>query len=499
MRRVASLSNFLRPVSKTARFMSAPLAILANMCSARSVHRTARLPGRTTPAQRRRCYGLLRSAGDVWVWVIDCNRQLREQHRPELANCSALCRALTGTSWGELSRQCAEAVLKNYSTAFFEATKRKKQGVQAGFPRRKRGLVPVRFRFGCFSFHGSRVRLGVAKGAPELWVRLSREVPYPTESIRSLTLVAEGGRLFLDVTAEVAVEVHDLDPTRTAGVDLGIIHPYAVVTGDEGLLVSGRQIRSEERLHLEDTKRRSRKAAAKAPSRGQRGSRRWRRHRASRRRAEARHRRRVRQAHHEAAKGVVSWLVEHRVGTVVVGDPKGITTRDCGRRQNLRLRNWRRTHLMACLSDKAELAGIEVVIVNERGTSSTCPECRRVVPKPKGRLFSCPQCGHTGHRDLVGARNIAARGGGSTRAPARVSHRRAGTVPARRGRRRHLFDVRRSCPAPGRPGRPGSRSQASRPGAGSPAPGTVHAVANGTLRGSQRSDANMRGTYAGVH
>src|ERR1700730_15017253 len=176
MRRVASLSNFLRPVSKTARFMSAPLAILANMCSARSVHRTARLPGRTTPAQRRRCYGLLRSAGDVWVWVIDCNRQLREWHCPQVANFSALCRELTGTAFGELSRSCAEAVLKNYSTAFFEAAKRKKQRVRAGFPRRKRGLVPVRFRFGCFAVDGSRVRLRVAKGPPELWVRLAREL-----------------------------------------------------------------------------------------------------------------------------------------------------------------------------------------------------------------------------------------------------------------------------------------------------------------------------------
>jgi transposase len=161
----------------------------------------------------------------------------------------------------------------------------------------------VRFRKGCFAVEGSRVRLAVARGAPELWVRLARELPYPSESIRSLTLVAEAGRLY-DVTAEVAVEVHDLDPARFAGVDLGIIHPYAVMAGDEALLVSGRAIRSEERLHLEDTKRRSRNAAGKAPSKGERGSRRWRRHRAFRRRTEARHRRRVRQGQHEAAKGV---------------------------------------------------------------------------------------------------------------------------------------------------------------------------------------------------
>jgi IS605 OrfB family transposase len=454
------------------------------MCSARTVYRIARIALRTTPAQRRRCYGLLRSAGDVWAWVIDCNRQLCEWHYPQVANFSALCRELTGTTFGELSRQCAEGVLKRYSIAFFEASKRQKKGLRAGFPRRKRRLVSVRFQFGCFAMQGSRIRLGVAKGAPELWVRLGREVPYPSESIRSLTLVPEGGRLYLDITAEVSVRSEELDPAITAGVDLGIIHPFAVMAADEGLLVSGRAIRAEERLHLEDTKRRSQKAAGNAPSKGQRGSRRWRRYRSSRRRAEASHRRRVRQAHHEAAKAVVSWLVGRRVATLVVGDPRGITTRDSGRLQNLRLRNWRRTHLLACLTDKAELVGIRVVPVNERGTSSTCPECHKGVPKLKGRWFSCPHCGHQCHRDLVGARNIAARGGGSTRAPARVTLRRAGRPPARRDRRRHLWDVRRSGPAPCRPGRSGSRSRGSRPGARSPAPGTVHAVINGTPRGS---------------
>jgi hypothetical protein len=55
----------------------------------------------------------------------------------------------------------------------------------------------------------------------------------------------------------------------------------------------------------------------------------------------------------------------------------------------------------------------------------------------------------------VGAHNIAAKhGGGSTSAsvPALVVHRRAGVVPARRDRRRHLYDRRgRSCLASGLP------------------------------------------------
>jgi transposase len=84
---------------------------------------------------------------------------------------------------------------------------------------------------------------------------------------------------------------------RVAGVDLGIIHPYAVAGPDgQALLVSGRAIRAEHHLHLQDTKARRRAVARRAPRPGQRGSRRWRRHRRRQRAAEARHARRVRQA-----------------------------------------------------------------------------------------------------------------------------------------------------------------------------------------------------------
>jgi putative transposase len=289
-----------------------------------------------------------------------------------------------------------------------------------------------------------------------LWVRLARPLPYPPEQVRAVTLLADGGRLWLAVTAAVPIQQHDLDPGRVAGVDLGIIHPYAVVTQDAALLVSGRALRAENYLHLKDQQARRAKAARRAPTPGQRGSRRWRRHRARLRCAEARHRRRIHQAQHQAAKQVVAFALQHQVGTLVVGDPKGITERDAGRVQNWRLRQWRRTHLLRALRDKAEQAGMVVRLVDERGTSSTCPACHRRVPKPRGRQFHCHGCGFQGHRDLVGAANIAAKAGGgptSVGLPTLVEHRRAGRVPARRGRRRHLHDQqrRRSCLASGHP------------------------------------------------
>jgi IS605 OrfB family transposase len=417
----------------------------------RLVHRTARIRLRLTRSQADRCYGLLRSAGDVWAWLIDQNRARLRQGEPAITNYQALCRELTRIgSFGELSVVGARSVLHRYSDAWFQAAKRRNRGEHAGFPRRKRALVPVRCYHGTFRIDGRRVRLPVAKDQPSLWARLARPLPYPAEQIRAVTLLADGGRLWLAVTAELPAEPHTLNPGRVADVDLGIIHPYAVVAQDAGLLVSGRALRAENYLHLHDQQARRAKAAHRAPTPGQRGSRRWRRHRAQQRRVEARHRRRVHQAHHQAASQVVAFALRRQVGTLAIGDPKGITSQDLGRVQNLRLRQWRRTHLVQALRDKAELAGIQVRLVDERGTSSTCPVCRQRVPKPKRRRFGCPHCGFHGHRDLVGAYNIAARVGGGTMSvepPTLIEHRRAGVVPARRDRRRHLHDRRRrwSC------------------------------------------------------
>ena len=105
-----------------------------------------------------------------------------------------------------------------------------------------------------------------------------------------------------------------------------------------------------------------------------------------------------------------------------------------GRVHAKRLRDWRIGHLMSVLRDKAAAAGITVTVTDERGTSSTCPSCARRVPKPAGRVFRCPYWGHGGHRDLVAAANIAAKGRGPIPAAqaAGITHRRAGRAPARR-------------------------------------------------------------------
>jgi IS605 OrfB family transposase len=163
---------------------------------------------------------------------------------------------------------------------------------------------------------------------------------------------------------------------------------------------------------------------------------------------------------------VVGWAAEHQVGRLAVGDPRGVLNLAAGRRHSHRTRDWRVRHLIRALRDKAEAAGITMRLVDERGTSSTCPSCSRRVPKPAGRNFRCPHCGNQGHRDLIAAANIAARnGGGTIPTPpdgAGITHRRAGTHlpgvhPAPRDPRRrphHGPPPTVPWPAPARPREP---------------------------------------------
>ncbi|MER6593445.1 hypothetical protein ABT214_16650 [Micromonospora purpureochromogenes] len=175
------------------------------------MHRTARLALRVTAGQRRRCFGLLRSAGDVWACALEVNAWRRRRRDVPLVGYQELCRELTASgpvTFAELDSTGARSVMRRFSDAWFAAAKRRSRGdMLAGFPRRRRGLVPVRWYHGTFNLDGRRVRIPTARGTAGLSVRLAREVPYPVEQVRSITLVCEGGRLFLDVTAEVPVTV----------------------------------------------------------------------------------------------------------------------------------------------------------------------------------------------------------------------------------------------------------------------------------------------------
>ncbi|WP_371493488.1 transposase [Kitasatospora sp. NBC_00374] len=63
---------------------------------------------------------------------------------------------------------------------------------------------------------------------------------------------------------------------------------------------------------------------------------------------------------------------------------------------------------LAVLHAKAESAGRELIAVDPRNTSRTCPECGHVAKenRPAQEKFHCQRCGHHAHADTVGALNV---------------------------------------------------------------------------------------------
>jgi hypothetical protein len=180
--------------------------------SAAVVHRTARAGLRLTRGQRRRLAGLLVSAGDVWACVLEVNAWRRARGDVLLVSYQGLCRELAAAGpgcFGELDSAGARSVLRRHCDAWFAAAARRKNGdASARFPRRRRRMMPVRWYHGTFALEGRRLRIPVARGCPPLRVRLDRDLPYPPGQVRSVTLVYDAGRLWIDVTAEVPVTVY---------------------------------------------------------------------------------------------------------------------------------------------------------------------------------------------------------------------------------------------------------------------------------------------------
>ncbi|MFE2286468.1 RNA-guided endonuclease InsQ/TnpB family protein [Streptomyces sp. NPDC059443] len=63
---------------------------------------------------------------------------------------------------------------------------------------------------------------------------------------------------------------------------------------------------------------------------------------------------------------------------------------------------------LTILHAKAESAGRDVIAVDPRNTSRTCPECGHVAKesRPTQEKFHCVACGHQAHADVVGATNV---------------------------------------------------------------------------------------------
>jgi putative transposase len=123
-------------------------------------------------------------------------------------------------------------------------------------------------------------------------------------------------------------------------------------------------------------------------------------------------RRKRRCRYHQYVNTIVRRAVEYLwyrgVSKLVVGDLRGILANVHGRRKtNTMTHNfWSHEYLIQRVKEVAEEFNIAIELINERGTSSTCPRCGSNQITRRGRLFKCQGCKLEANRDGVGAVNI---------------------------------------------------------------------------------------------
>jgi IS605 OrfB family transposase len=115
---------------------------------------------------------------------------------------------------------------------------------------------------------------------------------------------------------------------------------------------------------------------------------------------------------HGIAKSLVR-LAKDTKAALVLEDLTHIRDRMTVRkRQRAKQHNWSFGQLRAFLAYKAQRAGVPVVFVDPRNTSTTCSRCGHVEKRNRRSQakFSCLRCGFECHADINAARNLAARG-----------------------------------------------------------------------------------------
>jgi putative transposase len=285
---------------------------------------------------------------------------------------------------------------------FYKACKTAKLNHHLGarYPHKRKHWRTTVWKPSAIRVRDQTVLLSRAKGHPPISVLLPAFFAATTMQLREVRLVWD--RCARHYTWHLVVEngksPKDAPGRKAVAVDLGEIHPAASTDGQSAMVVSCRELRAKRQY---TAKRLAYLQSCQSRCRNK--SRGWWKLQKVKNRFRAKQQRRIRDMEHKISRSVVDYATQAQAGTLAIGDVRNIADAiSMGNKQNQKLSTWRHGKLRAYLTYKAEAEGMRVVLVDERHTSQTCPNCQRR-HKPKGRTYRCPDCRFQTHRDVVGA------------------------------------------------------------------------------------------------
>ncbi|CDX00547.1 hypothetical protein SDC9_09234 [bioreactor metagenome] len=371
--------------------------------------RVYKLNFRTSRDNLNRLYACNRVSAQIWNQCLELAKDHYKKTNTWL-NRKELHLATKGLY--PIHSQSIQAVYEKYLNARENARQARALGyIQIRYPYKEKHHFNTKWKKDGFRI-GEKGRIELSLGLWEgkrqqpITVRVAK---LPSGQIKEIELVYDRG-LKLAMAFEDGINPKENLAQGQAAIDLGEIHALASVTDQgQGLIITGRKVRSIKRLRNKKIKELQRKMAH-----CQKGSRQWKKYRRAFHYVLSKSEAQLTDALHKTTREFVHWCLENTIKDVVVGDVEGVqrhtspkkkqNKRKRPRRTNQKLSQWTFGKTLGYLQYKLAAEGISLKKVDEAYTTQTCPVCGKR-SAPSSRTYRCP-CGYSQHRDLHGASNI---------------------------------------------------------------------------------------------
>lgn len=305
-------------------------------------------------------------------------------------SCYDQCRTLTAIradnpNQGRWSYSAQQQVLRRLEKTFRSFFRRVKRGAKPGFPRFR---AHERYHAANFDFgDGLTIRKNRklrCVGVPgEIGVIWHRDMP---NKPKAAIFTRNSGKWY--ITFNVEVEAEDKPSPRSVGIDLGLTSLAALSSGE---LIA--------RPNFTKRNARKLKILQRSLARCKRGSNSRKKRKSTISALHSQIRNSRRDFLHKESRKIVN-----RFGRIAVEDLNISALAKSALAKDVNDASWGQLTLM--LAYKAENAGCEFVKVDPRGTSQTCPECRKVTRKTLDeRVHNC-DCGCVLDRDVAAAKVV---------------------------------------------------------------------------------------------
>lgn len=296
-----------------------------------------------------------------------------------------------------LHSQSIQMVCRGLEACFKQTRANKVKDKKRRYPHKEKKFRTIEWPAQAMSIHNNTVVLPMGRGRKSI---VLKKPDWLTEKSNS-KILWNGQGYEWHIIHEQPNEEKINQNSNHATVDLGQIHLGSVlVNNGQGMILSGRGIRSEKR-HLNKIHGKLQRRISKC----KKGSRKFYKLVKAKRKASCKLKRKIRDMRHKATRKIVDFCNQNNVSEIFVGNPSGVQHKKCGKKHNQRMSQWEFGKDIQYIFQKSEAYNIRCSKGSERGTSSTCPVCH-TRKKATNRNWVCKSCDFKGHRDIVGAMNM---------------------------------------------------------------------------------------------